>query len=67
MDAAGGEYGTPRTLMQTKRGELFLVGTDGSTDRVYTMPIPDDRDIKTCSEAHAAIAGFDESRVVSQS
>jgi hypothetical protein len=46
--------GGPRGLFRLKTGEQYLVGTDGSTKRVYWMPVPDDA--KTCREAHQAIA-----------
>ena len=56
----------PRTLIKTKNGDLFLVGTDGSTkDRVYVMPIL--REIKTCKEAHQLISGLNEDKCLAQS
>ena len=55
----------PRALLADNQGDKWLVGTDGSTKRVYYMPVPDD--VKTCREAHIAICGFDESRILSKS
>lgn len=54
-----------RMLMRTENGDQFLVGTDGSTNRVYTMPVLED--VKTCKEAHQQISGLDESLCVAQS
>lgn len=64
MDSGGNE-GTPRCLVKTRNGEKFLYGTDGSTKRVYTMPVPDEA--RSCAHAHSLIAGFDESKIKSQS
>jgi hypothetical protein len=51
-----------RVLMRSKHG-MWLVGTDGSTERVYYMSVPDD--VKTPSEAHRRISGVDdESRLI---
>jgi hypothetical protein len=47
--------GGPRALMRLKTGERYLVGTDGSTSRVYWMPV--DNDVSTCRDAHQQIAG----------
>lgn len=45
-----------RALMRDKEeGTMWLVGSDGSTDRVYTMQVPND--VRTCAEAHAALSG----------
>lgn len=45
----------PRALIEAKDGRRFLCGTDGSTRRVYYIPVP--RDADTCKTAHEAIAG----------
>lgn len=45
----------PRALIRAKDGRMFLCGTDGSTSRVYYMPVP--RDVTSCRMAHEAIAG----------
>lgn len=55
----------PRALLKDQLGDQWLVGTDGSTKRVYYMPVPNE--VTTCREAHIAICGFDESRVLSKS
>lgn len=52
----------PRALYRDDQGDQWLVGTDGSTKRVYHMSVPEEA--KTCKEAHEAIAGFDESRLI---
>ena len=55
----------PRALMEDKRGNKWMIGTDGSTKRVYLMAVP--RDVRTCSEAHRAISGLDkESRLIAE-
>ena len=54
----------PRALYETKDGQKWLVGSDGSTKRVYWMPVP--AESKTCAQAHALIAGFDEARLVAE-
>jgi len=50
-----------RALMEDSTGEKWLVGSDGSTKRVYFMSVP--RNSTTCKKAHNAICGFDESRI----
>lgn len=42
-----------RALLQDDTGDRFLVGSDGSTKRVYYMYVP--RNVKTCVEAYAAL------------
>ena len=64
MDALTIPGSAPRVLMVDSRGGKWLVGTDGSTRRVYTMPVP--REVETCRQAHQAIAGFDESFIISE-
>ena len=64
LDVDGGlrvKGGAPRALMEDSGGQRWLVGTDGSTRRVYHMPVP--REANTCSQAHSMIAGFDESLI----
>ena len=53
----------PRALLRDYEGRKFLVGTDGSTDRVYYMQVPEN--CNTCEEAGSALAGFDEKNIVS--
>ena len=55
-------HGLLRALLKDKNGGKWLVGTDGSTDRVYHMTIPSD--VETCHQAHNAICGFDENRII---
>ena len=58
-DVEGARQGAgPRALLEDRDGNRFLVGTDGSTGRVYYMTAP--RDAKTCAEAHRALCGFDD-------
>jgi hypothetical protein len=55
----------PRALYETKDGDKWLVGSDGSTKRIYWMPVP--REAKTCAEAHCLIAGIDtEARCIAE-
>lgn len=55
----------PRALLEDADGNRWLVGTDGSTGRVYYMMAP--QDAKTCRDAHVALCGFDESRIINKS
>ena len=55
-------HGLLRAVVQDKRGEKWLVGTDGSTNRVYHMAVPSE--VKTCHQAHNAICGFDETKII---
>jgi hypothetical protein len=50
--------------METERGDKWLVGTDGSTDRCYYMSVP--REAKTCKEAHEMIAGVSEENILAE-
>jgi len=66
MDYEGARVGAaPRALMQDEEGRRFLVGTDGSTKRTYYMEVP--ATVTTCREAHVALCGFDEAKIVSKS
>jgi hypothetical protein len=68
----------PRCLVECDfngKKDLFLVGSDGSTERVYIMPVSN-RDrveqrfggpITTCRQAHQLISGLDESKCLAQS
>jgi len=62
MDSLTLEGSAPRALMRDDLGNMWLVGTDGSTARVYTMAVPPD--VRTCKEAHERISGFDEKRLI---
>lgn len=64
MDSLTLEGSAPRALMEDDLGNRWLVGTDGSTARVYNMNVP--QEAKSCVEAHCMIAGFDESRLVAE-
>ena len=65
MDSLKTDNSAPRALMEDDRGEKYLVGMDGSTVRVYHMSVP--RESKTCREAHNAICGFEEERIIAES
>ena len=54
-----------RCLLVDAKGEKWLVGTDGSTQRTYYMPVPNG--VANCREAHCAIAGFDETKILAKS
>ena len=53
-----------RALMKDSFGDKWLIGSDGSTRRIYYMPVP--AEVKTCKEAHEAICGFDEGRLIAE-
>ena len=55
----------PRALIKDKDGNMFFVGTDGSTQRTYYMNVP--KTVTTCVEAHNAIAPLPESDCVAAS
>ena len=55
----------PRALMQGRNGVRWLVGTDGSTKRVYYMQVRSD--VQTCRDAHESLCGFPESKIVNKS
>jgi hypothetical protein len=55
----------PRALMEDSDGRRFLVGTDGSTKRVYYMEVSPEA--KTCAAAHNSISPVDESLIVGNS
>jgi hypothetical protein len=55
----------PRALYKTSKGEKWLVGSDGSTKRIYWMAVPEQTE--TCSQAHCAISGMDsENRLLAE-
>jgi hypothetical protein len=65
-DYEGAKAGAaPRALLEDDERRHYLVGTDGSTRRVYYMEVP--ATSKTCREAHEALCGFTEARIVSKS
>jgi len=65
MDASPVPGGAPRVLMQDAQGMQYLCGTDGSTQRVYFMSVPDN--VSTCREAHEAISGISEAQIIAES
>jgi hypothetical protein len=54
----------PRVLFQDMFGDRYLLGTDGSTERCYAMPVPNT--VNTCRTAHEAICGLDEANCLAQ-
>lgn len=64
MDSMTLQGSAPRALMRDDLGNMWLVGTDGSTARVYTMAVPPE--VRTCKEAHESISGFDEKRLIAE-
>lgn len=66
VDYEGAKQGAaPRCLLQDDEGTKWLVGTDGSTGRVYHMEAP--ANAQKCRDAHNRLAGFDEARIVAKS
>ena len=59
------EGGAERALVREDSGDQTLICTDGSTGRVYYLDVP--AEVKTCREAHNALANFDEQRIVAKS
>lgn len=59
-----GPGGAPRVLVEDALNQRWLIGTDGSTTRVYYMPVH--RDAKTCREAHERISGISEANLVAE-
>jgi hypothetical protein len=64
----------PRMLVKTDEGDVYLIGTDGSTNRTYYMPIANLEqagrvlgEINTCKKAHQLICGIPEQNIISQS
>jgi len=56
----------PRALIQSKRtGLKYLVGTDGSTHRVYYMNV--ENTANTCKEAHESISPLNEDGCIASS
>jgi hypothetical protein len=56
----------PRALFEFPDNSKWLVGTDGSTDRVYWMRVSNW--VTTCAEAHMSInGGIDERRILTES
>ncbi len=65
----------PRMLIKTRNGDIYLAGSDGSTERVYYMPIQNLEAVQsrtgikvtTCRQAHELICGVKESQILGQS
>lgn len=55
----------PRFLLRSEDGDQFLVGTDGSTNRVYYMQV--DPDTETCADAHNSISPIQENNILASS
>jgi len=64
VDQLNLEGSSMRTLMEDKHKNRWLIGTDGSTGRVYHMSVPNN--VNTCKEAHQAISGIDESNLIAE-
>jgi len=58
------EGSSMRTLMEDNKNNRWLIGTDGSTGRVYYMSAP--RDARTCKEAHEAMGGISEANLIGE-
>ena len=63
-DCVDGSGSITRALMEDLDGDMYLVGSDGSTDRVYFMRGPSDA--TTCRDVHEAISGLSESDMIAQ-
>ena len=57
----GDDMPMPRALLVLDDKSKWLVGTDGSTHRVYHMPVPDS--VSSCKAAHEAISGRPDSAI----
>jgi hypothetical protein len=55
----------PRVLFKDKRNNQYMFCTDGGTGKFFALSVPDN--VKTCAEAHTAICGFDESKILGES
>lgn len=64
MDTLTLEGSSPRALMRDSDNNMWLIGSDGSTGRVYHMAVPDD--VTTCHEAHERISGLSESDLIAE-
>ena len=56
VDSVGLSGESKRILVEDDEKQRWLIASDGSTGRIYTMPV---EDVSTCVEAHSQIAGFD--------
>jgi len=51
-----------RALIRDDNDETYLVGTDGSTKRVYFMRVPNN--VTTCEEAHKLLSGKNQNKII---
>lgn len=58
------EKSPTRALMETADGSHWMVTSDGSTSRVYHLPVVGTA--KTCKEAHEMIGGLEESHIIAE-
>jgi hypothetical protein len=65
MDALTIPGSAPRALVEDEEGARWLIGTDGSTERVFWMRAS--RQAATCGEAHEEMCGFEERRLIAES
>jgi hypothetical protein len=56
---------SPRVLFRDKHNNQYMFCTDGGTGKFFALSVPDN--VKTCAEAHTAICGFDESKILGES
>lgn len=61
-DETGKPYHIVRGLFLDRYGQAWLVGHDGSTERMYFMSV--NPKSKTCAEAHFSISGFKDSEII---
>lgn len=64
MDALNMAGSSDRALLKDSDDNKWLIGTDGSTGRVYHMAVPED--VNTCREAHERISGLPESALIAE-
>ncbi len=53
-----------RLLVKTKNGMKWLIGSDGSTGRVYHMAV--ENNVNSCRVAHERMCGFSEDRIIAE-
>ncbi len=66
-DCRDADGSAPRVLVRDKLGNKWMICTDGSTKRVYTIAVPRDVDVRTCKQAHELVCGFPENRITMES
>lgn len=66
VDYEGARQGSaPRALLRDREGEKWLVCCDGSTEKVWYIPVS--REAETCSQAHESVCLFDEAKIKTKS